>query len=115
MFTATALPVALIAVTACGVPGAVAQVITGHRLQTSTPDAVLGRVSAVFYTNDSIAAVTGALIAPAVVVLAGLGTALIALSAAVLAAAAVAVVALPAAGVEDAEIMTAVPTTAAVP
>ena len=114
-FTATALPVALIAVTACGVPGAVAQVVTGHRLQTSTPDAVLGRVSAAFYTSDAVAAVTGALIAPAVVALTGLGTALISLSAAVLATAGMAIVVLPAAGVDDAEVMTTAPAEAAPP
>jgi MFS family permease len=100
MFTTTALPVALIAVTASGVPGAVAQVVTGHRLQTSTPDAVLGRVSAAFYTSDSIAAVTGALIGPAVVALTSLGTALNAFSAAVLIAAAMAAAVLPTAGTE---------------
>jgi predicted MFS family arabinose efflux permease len=115
MFTATALPTALIAVTACGVPGAVAQVVTGHRLQTSTPDVVLGRVSAAFYTSDSIAAVTGAIMAPAVVTLTGLGTALIAFSAAVLATAAMAVVVLPAAGDEDAEVSTTAPQGAAAP
>jgi predicted MFS family arabinose efflux permease len=115
MFSATALPIALIAITACGVPGAVAQVVTGHRLQTSTPDAVLGRVSAAFYTSDSVAAVAGALIAPAVVAFTGLGTALIALSAAVLAAAAMAVVVLPAASVGDAEVMTTGLAEAAVP
>jgi MFS family permease len=95
MFTATTLPVALVAVTAGGVPGAVAQVATGHRVQASTPDSVLGRVSAAFHTSDAVAAVTGALAAPAVVALAGLGTALRLLSAAVLGAAMIAWVALP--------------------
>ena len=84
--------------TACGVPGAVAQVVTGQCLQTTTPDAVLGRVSATFYTSDSVAAVAGALVAPAVVALTGLGPTLIALSAAVLGTAAMAVVLLPTAG-----------------
>lgn len=100
MFTSTTLPIALIAVTACGVPGAVAQVVTGHRLQTSTPDAVRGRVSAAFYTSDSIAAVAGALVAPAGVAFIGLGTALIGFSAAVLATAAMAIIVLPATDVQ---------------
>lgn len=95
MFTATTPQAAVIAVTVCGVPGAVAQIVTGHRVQASTPDEVLGRVSAAFHAGDSAAAVAGALLAPAVVALAGLGPALLAFSAAVLATAAVAAVALP--------------------
>ncbi|GLH96613.1 MFS transporter [Phytohabitans aurantiacus] len=95
MFTATALPIALVAVTASGVPGAVAQVVIGYRLQVSTPDAVLGRVSAAFYTSDSVAAVTGAVAGPAVVALIGLGAALNAFSAAVLATAVLAFAVVP--------------------
>jgi predicted MFS family arabinose efflux permease len=94
-FTATALPTALVALTASGVPGAVAQVVSGHRLQTSTPDAVLGRVSAAFYTSDALAAVIGALVAPAVVALTGLGVALATVSTTVLATGAMAVTMLP--------------------
>ena len=101
MFTATALPIALITVTASGIPGAVSQVVTGHRLQTATPDAILGRVSAAFHTSDATAAVAGALIAPAVVALAGLAAALNALSGAVLVTAALAIVVLPAANTEQ--------------
>jgi hypothetical protein len=92
MFTATTLPIAVIAVTASGVPGAVAQVVTGQCLQTSTPDAALGRVTAAFYASDAVAAVAGALIAPALVALTGLGAALDAFSAAVLVTAALAVI-----------------------
>ncbi|GIF99470.1 hypothetical protein Cci01nite_45640 [Catellatospora citrea] len=95
MFTATKPQAAVIAVTVCGVPGAVAQIVIGHRMQASTPDDVLGRVSAAFYVGDSTAAVVGALLAPAVVALAGLGPALLAFSAAVLGTAAVAAVVLP--------------------
>jgi predicted MFS family arabinose efflux permease len=97
LFNATEPLVALVAITASGVPGAVAQVVTGHRLQTSTPDAVLGRVSAAFHTSDSVAAVAGALIGPAVTALSGLGTALNAFSTAVVAVAAITIVVLPAA------------------
>jgi predicted MFS family arabinose efflux permease len=67
MVNATTLPVALAAVTAAGVPGAVAMITVGHRLQTAIPNATLGRVSAAFYTSDATAAVAGALIATAVV------------------------------------------------
>jgi predicted MFS family arabinose efflux permease len=107
MFTATALPTALVAVTVSGVPGAVAQVATGHRLQTTTPDAVLGRVSAAFYTSDAVAAVTGALIAPAAVAVTGLGVALIILSATVLVTAAMAVTVLPRGDAEDPDVVPA--------
>jgi len=113
MFTATALPIALLAVTASGVPGAVAQVVTGHRVQTSTPNPVLGRVSAAFYTSDSVAAVAGALIGPAVMALIGLDAALDAFCLAVLVVAAVAVVVLPAASTDEPQDTTTLPCAAA--
>jgi predicted MFS family arabinose efflux permease len=115
MFTTTALPIALTAVTAAGIPGAVAQVVTGHRLQTSTPDAVLGRVSAAFYTSDCVAAVAGALIAPAIVALTGLAAALDALSAAVLVTAVMALIVLPAADTDDPGVTTRAPAGAMAP
>ena len=83
--------VAVAAVTAAGVPGVVALMAIRLRLQTATPDATFGRVSAAFYTSDAVAAVAGALIAAAVagaliaaavVALTGLGTALSLFSAA---------------------------------
>jgi MFS family permease len=95
LFTATALPIAIVAVTAAGVPGAVVQIAVGQFRQTSTPDAVLGRVSAVFATSDRVAAVAGALVAPAVVALTGLAAALDSLSILVLVTAATAVIVLP--------------------
>jgi len=95
-FTASALPVAVVALTAAGVPGAVAQIAAGQFRQISTPDAVLGRVSAVFFTGDGVAAVTGALIAPAIVALSGLAAALVVLSGTVLGTAATALMLLPA-------------------
>jgi MFS family permease len=112
MFTTTALPIALIAMTAAGVPGAVAQVVTGHRLQVSTPDAVLGRVSAVFHTSDCVAAVAGALIAPAIVALTGLGAALGSFSALVLVTAGMAVILLPRAGIDDPDVAATAPAAA---
>jgi predicted MFS family arabinose efflux permease len=114
-FSATEMPIALVAIAASGVPGAIGQVVAGHRLQTSTPDGLLGRVSAAFYSSDALAAVTGALIAPAVVAVTGLAAALIALSVAVLATAAMAVVVLPAAGIGDHEFKATVPAGPTVP
>ena len=90
MVNATTLPVALAAVTAAGVPGAVALVTVGHRLQTATPNAMLGRVAAAFHTSDAIAAVTGALIAASALAVVTLVTAMNAFAAAVLIAGATA-------------------------
>jgi hypothetical protein len=70
-------------------------------MQASTPDAVLGRVSAVFHTSDAVATVLGGLAGPVVLALAGPGPAMTALCAAVLAAAAIAAAVLPAAGTDD--------------
>jgi hypothetical protein len=106
MSTTAALPIAVLAVTAAGVPGAVAQIAVGQFRQTSTPDAVPGRVSAVFFTSDSVAAVSGALVAPAIVALTGLATALDSLSIMILVTAGLALVALPRTGTGQAEIVT---------
>jgi predicted MFS family arabinose efflux permease len=95
LFNAPNLIVALIAVTASGLPGAVALVATQHRLQADTPDAVRGRVLAAFFTTDAAAAMTGALAGPLLAGLAGLGFALTALSVAVLLTAAAAALVLP--------------------
>ena len=96
MFTTTGLPVAIVAVSAAGIPGAMANVATTHHAQTAAPPEARGRVSAAFVTSDAVAAVTGALAAPLVVAATGLPAALIILSTLVLAAAAIAAVALPA-------------------
>lgn len=98
MFSTTAPPLAVLAATAAGVPGAVVQIAVGQFRQTSTPDAVLGRVSAVFFTSDCVAAIAGALAAPVAVAPAGLAAALDALSIMLLVTAVVAAVLLPSAG-----------------
>ncbi|SNS63201.1 Predicted arabinose efflux permease, MFS family [Asanoa hainanensis] len=82
-FTATSVPRALVAVGLSGMPGAITQIATGHRLQVSTPDAVLGRVAAAFHLSDAVAAVAGALLAPPLLAAAGLAPALVILSVAV--------------------------------
>jgi MFS family permease len=95
LVNATALPVAVAAVTAAGVPGVVAQIAIGHRLQTAAPDAVLGRVAATFYTSDAVAAVTGALIAAVAITMVPLAAVLNAVSALVLLTGPTAAVLLP--------------------
>jgi hypothetical protein len=100
MVNTTALPVAVAAVTAAGVPGVVALIAIGLRLQTATPNAALGRVSAAFYTSDAVAAVAGALVAASVVAWTGLGTALNLFSAVVVLAGVMASILLPREGAD---------------
>ncbi|MEV6970971.1 MFS transporter [Hamadaea sp. NPDC051192] len=95
LFTAPNLPIALVAITAAGVPGAIAVTATHYRLQAATPDAVRGRVLAAFYATDSLAALTGALLGPLVVTWTGLSGALTIFSATVLLTALLAAIALP--------------------
>jgi MFS family permease len=84
LFNAPTLVMALAAVTASGIPSAVALVATQHRLQADTPDALRGRVLATFFATDAAASVTGALLGPLLAAFAGLGFALTALSASVI-------------------------------
>lgn len=95
MFTATSLPVAVVAATAAGVPGSAAIVATAHHIQVSTPDGMRGRVSAAFHASDSVAVLIGALLTPALTALAGLGRGLLILSVTVLIAAATAAITVP--------------------
>ncbi|MEO3780113.1 MFS transporter [Micromonospora sp. B11E3] len=90
LFTASSVAVALVAVTAAGVPGAVALVVSVQRVQMGTGDAVRGRVVAAFQAGDALAALTGAVLGPAVAVLFGLAAALPALCGLLLLAAVVA-------------------------
>jgi predicted MFS family arabinose efflux permease len=83
-FNAHSFPMALAAITVCGVPGAVLGVVSGHRMQTSTPDGALGRVAAAFSASDATATLAGAVAAPVAVAHLTLGTALNAFSAAAL-------------------------------
>nr|WP_221373804.1 MFS transporter [Actinoplanes polyasparticus] len=83
LFGSASTPVAVIAITAAGVPGAVAAVATSHHLQSATPDHARGRVAATFQTSDAAAAVVGALAGAA---LAGAAGAPLLLSALVLVA-----------------------------
>jgi MFS family permease len=83
LVTARTLPIAVAAVTASGLPGAAALAATGYCLQVAAPDALRGRVAAAFRTSDALAAVAGALAAPLLVAVAGLGAALVVLAGAV--------------------------------
>jgi MFS family permease len=83
LVTARTLPVAVAAATASGLPGAAALAATGYCLQTAAPDSLRGRVTAAFRTSDALAAIGGALAAPLLVALAGLGPALAAFAGAV--------------------------------
>jgi hypothetical protein len=85
-FAVPALPVIALA----GAPGAVISVAVRYRVQRSTPDRLLGRVTTVLSASDASAGVAGALVAPL------LGT--VTLSAAVLAVAAMAWILLPGGG-----------------
>lgn len=87
LVTAPALPVAVVAVTASGLPGAVALAATGYCLQVAAPDAVRGRVVAAFRTSDALAAVAGAVAGPALAAVAGLEPAMVVFAGAVPAAA----------------------------
>jgi predicted MFS family arabinose efflux permease len=95
LFNAPTFAVALVAVSVSGVPGAVLLVVTGHRMQTATPDQALGRVAAAFSASDASATLAGAVTAPVAVAHVALGTALNAFSAAVLLAAVAASVLIP--------------------
>jgi predicted MFS family arabinose efflux permease len=74
LFNVPTLPAAVVAAALAGIPGAIVLVVSQHRVQAGTPDAILGRVGAAFYASDATAAVAGALLAPALTHAAGLGT-----------------------------------------
>lgn len=95
-FNARSFSVALAAISICGVPGAILGVVSGHRMQTATPDRALGRVAAAFSASDATATLAGALAAPVAVAHLTLGTALNAFSAAALLASLAAALLLPA-------------------
>lgn len=83
-FNARSFAVALAAISLCGVPGSILGVVSGHRMQTATPDRALGRVAAAFSASDATATLAGAVAAPVAVAHLTLGTALNAFSAAAL-------------------------------
>jgi hypothetical protein len=68
--------VAAIAAGCAGIPASIVLVVIRYRMQSVTPDAVLGRVSATFAIGDAIGTIGGALLAPLLVRCAGLPVAL---------------------------------------
>lgn len=72
MFTSSTLAVALPAAAAIGMSGTMCLVITQTVLQRLIPDAVLGRVSAVFLTAEAAATLAGAAVGPFLAQAAGL-------------------------------------------
>lgn len=95
LFNAPTFATATVAAAASGIPGAIAMVVTQHRVQTATPDAMLGRVGAAFYAGDATAAVTGAVAGPALVAATDLGIGLNVFSGAIIGVAALAAHLLP--------------------
>jgi hypothetical protein len=63
-FVAAFATPALWVIAVAGVPGAMIGVAVRHRIQASTPEKLLGRVSTAFLASDALAAVCGALAAP---------------------------------------------------
>lgn len=76
LFNAPTFAVAVIAIGAAGIPGAIVLVLIGHRMQTATPDRALGRVAAAFSASDATATLAGAVAAPLAVAQLALGPAL---------------------------------------
>jgi len=98
LFSTGSLAVAVAAAALSGVPGATATVALTHHTQVATPDGARGRVTAAFQASDAVAAVAGALAAPAILAAAGLPATLLIFSTAVLACAPATALLLPPAG-----------------
>jgi len=95
LFGSASLRTALPAAGVTGMAGSMSLVIAQTTMQRVTPNAVLGRVSAVFLTAEAAATLAGAVVSPLVAQAAGLTTLAAAASFAALAAAAAAFVAMP--------------------
>ncbi|WP_194238468.1 MFS transporter [Streptomyces spongiae] len=87
LFNSPNLATAVAAAVLVGLPGSILLISVETHVQRSTPSHMLSRVSALFFTMDSLASVIGALCAPALVTVLGLTTALNAISASALLAA----------------------------
>ncbi|MEU0094669.1 MFS transporter [Kribbella sp. NPDC006257] len=78
-----------------GIPGSVLLITAETTVQRITPTGMLARIGALFFAMDSLSVIVGALIAPALIKLAGLPTALNLLAAAALLAAPITLFAVP--------------------
>lgn len=96
LFHAPGLVAATVFAALAGIPGAVVTVAAQQRIQTDVPSALLGRVGAVFFAGDALAALAGAGLAPAAVAFAGLPSALTGFGVAVLGIATITPALLPA-------------------
>jgi MFS family permease len=81
LFNAPNLPIAIAAAALIGLPGSILLISVETHVQRTAPPTMLGRVSALFFAVDSLAAVVGALCAPALVAALGLTPALNTISA----------------------------------
>ncbi|MGW7682603.1 MFS transporter [Kribbella sp. NPDC054772] len=66
LFNAPNVPVAIGAAVLIGLPGSILLITAQTTIQRTTPQAVLGRVGALFFAGDSLALLLGALTAPAI-------------------------------------------------
>ncbi|MFJ2032270.1 MFS transporter [Streptosporangium sp. NPDC087985] len=76
MFNASSMPVTLIAAALAGIPGVTVLIALQTWLQRTTPEALLGRVGAVFLTAEAAATMVGAFVGPTLGELIGLPPAL---------------------------------------
>jgi MFS family permease len=76
LFNSPNLPIAITAAVLLGLPGSILLISVETHIQRTAPPDMLGRIGALFFAMDSLAAVIGALGAPALVAALGLTTAL---------------------------------------
>jgi predicted MFS family arabinose efflux permease len=81
LFNSPNLPIAITAAVLLGLPGSILLISVETHIQRTAPPDMLGRIGALFFAMDSLAAVIGALGAPALVAALGLTTALNTISA----------------------------------
>jgi MFS family permease len=81
LFNSPSLPIAITAAALIGLPGSILLISVETHIQRTAPPDMLGRIGALFFAMDSLAAVIGALGAPALVAALGLTTALNTISA----------------------------------
>jgi predicted MFS family arabinose efflux permease len=96
LVNAKSLTWAIVAAVLIGLPGSVLLITAETTIQRVTPAGMLARIGALFYAMDSLSVILGALIAPALIKLAGLPAALDLLAASALAAAPITFFAVPA-------------------
>jgi predicted MFS family arabinose efflux permease len=109
LFTSSSLRTALPAAIAVGSFGSMSLVISQTAMQRVIPNAVLGRISAVFLAGEAAATLAGAATGPVLAQAAGLTAVAAAASLVTLAAAALARLSVPSARIPPAQVLPAVP------